>query len=138
MSIEADNGSSDSQFKKCGSCGRGWDQWPDFILDPDIRPIGFQAIPGLPEANLLVFEHRCGSSISVLASRLRHILPDSEPAGEVSALFGKDSCSGHCRFLQDLESCDRMCINARDRRLILMLLIMKKTGCASTKARSIE
>ena len=134
MSIEAGHWNSDSQFQKCGSCGRSWDQWPDFILDPDIQPIGFQAMPALPEANLLVFEHRCGSSISVLAKRLRHILADSKQATDLPVLFGTDMCSGHCRFLENLAGCDRLCINARDRRLILMLLKMKRDGSGSTKA----
>ena len=129
MNVETGNWNSNSQFQKCGSCGLSWDQWPDFILDSNIRPIGFQAIPGLPDANLLVFEHRCGSTISVLAKRLRHILADSEHAADLPVLFDTDRCCGHCRFLDDLERCDRLCINARDRRLMLMLLKMKRDGC---------
>jgi hypothetical protein len=134
MSVEAGNSNPDSKFQKCGSCGRRWGEWPDFILDPEIQPIGFQAFPGLPDSNLLIFEHRCGSSISVLAKRLRHILADSEQAADLPVLFGTNECSGHCRFLENLEGCDRLCINARDRRLILKLLKMKRDRSASTKA----
>jgi len=89
--------------------------------------IGFQAIPGLPDANLLIFVHCCGSTISILAKRLRHILPDPEQAGALPSLFGTDMCNQYCRFIESLEACDRHCVNARDRRLILMLLRMKKS-----------
>jgi hypothetical protein len=136
MSGETGDRNSNPQCQKCGSCGRGWDQWPDFILDPEIRPIGFQMIPGVPDANLLVFEHRCGSSISVLARRLRHIFADSGQAADLPALFGTEMCSGLCRFLDNLEACDRPCINARDRRLVLAVLKMKSDGCETTKPDS--
>ncbi len=133
MSIEAGNGNANPPFQKCGSCRRRWNQWPDFILDPDIRLIGLQVFPDLPNANLLVFEHRCGSSISVLAKRLRRILGDPGPEAGLTLLFGTDTCTGHCRLLENLEGCDRPCANACDRRLILALLRMKREGCASAK-----
>lgn len=117
---------ADPPFQTCGSCRERWQEWSDFILDPNIRLLGFQAISGLPDANLLVFEHRCGSSISLLAKRLRHILPVAEAAAEMTSLFGTGQCNQYCRFLDNLEACDRPCANARDRRLILALLNMKR------------
>jgi hypothetical protein len=126
MNAGAANWNSNPPFQKCGSCGRRWGLWPDFILDPGVHLIGFQAISGLPDANLLVFDHSCGSSISVLAKRLRHILPDSDQAADLPSLFGTEMCNRYCQFLENLEGCDRPCVNARDRRLILMLLRMKK------------
>ena len=81
----------------------------------------------MPDANLLVFEHCCGSSISILAKRLRHILPDAEPATELQNLFGTDPCNQYCRFLDSLTACDRPCANARDRRLIHTVLKMKRS-----------
>jgi len=127
MNSAAPNPSSSQPFQKCGSCGQPWDQWSDFVLDPDIRLLGFQAISGLPDANLLVFEHCCGSSISILAKRLRHIFPDAEPETELQNLFGTDQCNQFCRFLEHLTACDRPCANARDRRLIQAVLKMKRS-----------
>jgi hypothetical protein len=125
MNVPAANSASEQAFQRCGSCGRLWNRWQDFVLDPGIRLIGLQAIPGLPDANLLIFEHRCGSTTSVLAKRLRHILPESLRAQEMPNLFGSDTCNQHCRSLEDLSACDRFCVNARDRQLILLLLSMK-------------
>ena len=113
-------------FRTCGSCGQEWPNWEDFVRDPGVRLLGLQAITNLPDANLLVFEHRCGSSVSVLASRFRQFLPDSQDFSGRSSLRGTDQCSGHCLHLENLQQCDQPCINARDRRLILRLLEMKR------------
>jgi hypothetical protein len=113
-------------FRTCGSCGQAWPSWEAFVRDPDVRLIGLQAILKLPDANLLVFEHRCGSSVSVLASRLRQLVPDSPDFAGRPSLRGTEQCSGRCLHLEDLQQCDQPCINAHDRRLILRLLEMKQ------------
>jgi hypothetical protein len=100
--------------------------WRSFVFDPAVRLIGLQAIPGIPAANVLVFEHRCGSSVSVLTHRLRHLLGIDEVAGERSLLFGTENCSGHCQVLENLSSCDKPCINARDRRLAILISDTKR------------
>ncbi len=103
-----------------------WDGWQEFVLDPGIRLLGFQAVESLPDANLIVFEHRCGSSISLLAKRLRHVLPPTEQETHLPVLFGTETCREHCRLIEDLETCDRQCANSRDRRLVQFLLRMKR------------
>ena len=117
-------------FRSCGSCRKEWFHWRDFVLDPGLRLLGLQAYPDLPDANLLVFEHRCGSSVSVLATRLRPMFQDPNEGSELPLLYGTETCNGRCRHIEDLQTCDRDCINARDRRLMLQLLEMKK-GVAS-------
>jgi len=113
-------------FKTCGSCRKEWEGWQDFVLDPGIRILGFQAVEGLPDANLIVFEHKCGSSISLLAKRLRHLLPGPDEESRLPVLFGSDVCREHCRLIEDLEACDRPCANSRDRRLIQLLLSLRR------------
>jgi len=115
-----------SELKICGSCRHVWPDWRSFVQDPAVRLLGLQAVPGLPDANLLVFEHRCGSSVSVLARRLRHLLSAEDQAAENPLLFGTETCSGHCRVIEDLASCDRPCANARDRRLAILIAAAKK------------
>jgi hypothetical protein len=113
-------------FQICGSCKRAWATWDTFVLDPEVRLLGLQSEIALPDVNLLVFEHGCGSSISILSRRLRHLLPEPEPEDPTVRLMGTDQCRGHCRYLDDLEACDAPCSNARDRRLILLVQRMKK------------
>ena len=81
-------------------------------MDPAARLLGLQSDVSYTDANLLVFEHRCGSSVSILCVRLRHLMPAPEPDGPVARLFGTDECRGHCLRLEDLEACDARCVNA--------------------------
>ena len=104
-------------FKVCGSCRRPWRSWEEFAADPDVRLLGLQAVINVPDASVLVFEHRCGSSISVLTRRLRHLLPPAT-GSELPVLRGTDQCARHCFDLGDHARCDRPCSNARDRELL--------------------
>jgi hypothetical protein len=115
-----------SSFKECGSCRQAWPDWQSFVRDPALRLLGLQAIPNLPDANVLVFEHRCGSSVSVLAHKLRHLLSDEDRAADRPLLFGTETCRGHCRIIENLATCDQPCANARDRRLALLIADEKR------------
>ncbi len=118
----------DAPFRTCGSCQRPWRDWREFVLDPGLRLLGLQVIPDMAEANLLVFEHACGTSLSVLVSRLRPYLSDAVEGAKLPSLFGSEACQQHCRTLEDLEVCDRPCVNARDRRLAVAVQTVKRTG----------
>jgi hypothetical protein len=113
-------------FQICGSCKRAWATWESFVLDPGVRVLGLQSEIALPDVNLLVFEHGCGSSISILARRLRHLAPEPEAGDPAVRLLGTGECRGHCRHLGDLAECDAPCSNARDRKLILLVERMKE------------
>jgi hypothetical protein len=128
MSAEESTPLSGHPFRRCGSCRKEWFHWRDFVLDPGLRLLGLQAYPDLPDANLLVFEHRCGSSVSVLATRLRPMFQDPDEDSDLPLLFGTETCNGRCRHIEDMRGCDRACINARDRRMMLQLLEMKKNA----------
>jgi hypothetical protein len=107
----------EGQFVACGSCRATWQNWEAFVTDSGVMLLGLQAVLHLPDANLLVFEHRCGSSVSVLTSRLRDLLPP-DPHPDWPSLRGTPECAGHCLSLADLLECTRECRNARDRDLI--------------------
>jgi hypothetical protein len=114
-------------FQRCGSCGHEWPTFETFTLDARVRPIGVQIVPDRPDLNVLVFEHACGSSVSVRASRLRHLLGREEPTVRPS-LFGTEVCNGHCRLIENMKSCDQPCANASDRRLLLLIAAAQKEG----------
>ena len=121
-------------FQICGACKRQWPTWDRFVLDPAVRLLGLQSVIANPDVNLLVFEHGCGSSVSILTRRLRHLLPEPEPGDPPARLMGTDQCRGHCLHLEDLEACDAPCINARDRELILLVQRLKKEAQEPTNA----
>ncbi len=97
-----------------------------FVHDPGVSVLGLQAITSVPDGNLLMFEHRCGSTISIRANLLRQLFPDPEEQTALPLQFDKDGCEGHCRSLSDLAACRQPCINARDRRLLVRLLEIKR------------
>lgn len=113
-------------FQTCGSCRRAWSTWETFVLDPAVRLLGLQAAITKPDVNLLVFEHSCGSSISILCRRLRHLLGEPEADDPRPTLRGTEQCRGHCLRLEDLGVCDAPCSNARDRELIALVQRVKK------------
>jgi hypothetical protein len=110
----------------CGACGQQWQRWPDFIQDPKVRILGLQVVPDMPEANLLVFEHACGSTISVLASRLRHLVDAPPPSTTMPCLYGTTACGQECRHIKNLSRCDRQCRNAVDRQLTILIDSVKQ------------
>jgi hypothetical protein len=125
MSSETSNPPQVPPFRACGSCGKEWANWEDLILDPRLRLLGFQVDVRYPDANLLVFEHRCGSSVSVLASRLRPFFREIEKDSGLPSLYGTHTCNKYCSQIENLVACDRRCANARDRHMIQLLLKMK-------------
>lgn len=116
-------------FRSCGACGQVWPSAAAFLDDAAVKVLGLQVAEHLPDTNLIVFEHACGSSVSVQASRLRFLLPDPTEGAEAPDLFGSEECQGLCRQLAEWAACDRPCVNARD-RLLLQLILRIKAGPA--------
>lgn len=112
-------------FRTCGACRRRWFDAMSFLTDPDLAIVGLQVAPHLPEANLLVFEHACGSSVSVRTARLRCLLPDPAQGESWPDRFGTEDCRELCRCLDEWAACDRPCANARDRELLRVILRIK-------------
>lgn len=125
--------SASGPFQVCGACKYAWLTWDGFVRDPAVRLLGLQSLAAARDCNLLVFEHSCGSSVSVLARRLRHLLPQVESDTSLPVLFGTEECRGHCRLLQDLEACDARCGNVHDRALILIVQCLKNAARESPK-----
>lgn len=114
------------RFRACGSCRRDWPTAAAFLGDAALTVIGLQVAEHLPDANLIVFEHSCGSSVSVRASRLRFLLPDPAEGGDLPSLYGSEECQGLCKRLEEWKTCDRRCVNARDRQLLQLVLRIKE------------
>ena len=112
-------------FRTCGSCRQGWSTAAAFLGDATITVIGLQVAEHLPDANLLIFEHACGTSVSVRAARLRFLLPDPADGADLPSLYGSEECQGLCRRLDEWKVCDRPCVNARDRQLLQLVLRIK-------------
>jgi len=121
-------------FQICGSCKYAWTTWDEFVRDSAVRLLGLQSLATQPGFNLLVFEHGCGSSVSLLARRLRHLLPKPDTDAPLPVLLGTEQCRGHCLRLEDLEVCTAPCSNVHDRALILLVQCLKKAAQETANA----
>lgn len=113
-------------FKVCGSCRRTWSTWEEFVTDPEVRLLGLQSRASLPEATVLVFEHFCGSSVSILASRLHHLVPH-HPGARWPCLCDTDACPGHCLDFRDHGRCVECCRLAMDREILAIATALQAT-----------
>ncbi|HDQ00146.1 MAG TPA: hypothetical protein ENN22_13315 [bacterium] len=111
-------------FKQCGACKHQWQTIDDFIYDKKVKVLWLQVIPNHPEANCIIFEHRgCGSTISVLAKKLRHLL--SREFNYSEDLYGTAECNEHCNTRDIMAACEKPCVNAQDRELARLLVSLK-------------
>jgi len=113
-------------FRLCGCCRQAWATWQDFVLDPELRLLGLQAVPSEPDGNVLVFDHCCGTSISLLVRCVRPHLPGVDEEALTPVRLGYDECRRHCQQLEDFVACDRPCPKARDRRIVQAILQLRR------------
>jgi len=57
-------------FKECASCGTTWTDLNDFLEDPAIRVVGYQAHFEILEAGLLLFNHNCGNTLALYLTQV--------------------------------------------------------------------
>lgn len=113
-------------FATCGACRRHWATWQEFLDDSEVSLVGLQMAEHVPDANLLVFEHACGSSISVRTARLRFLVVEDDREPDPPARLGTEACQEVCKRLAEWKTCDRPCVNARARRVLQRILQIKQ------------
>ncbi|MDZ7263941.1 MAG: hypothetical protein ONB16_05110 [candidate division KSB1 bacterium] len=115
---------ADEIFKQCGACKKVWQTADDFIYDHQVRVLWLQVIPGHPDANCIIFEHKaCGSTTSVLTPKLRHLL--RRKFEDMADLYGTEQCNNHCNTRDTMAACEKKCVNAQDRELARLLVSLK-------------
>jgi hypothetical protein len=113
-------------FKVCGACRRSWHTWEAFVTDPEVRLLGLQLRASLPEATVLVFEHFCGSSVSILTRRLYHLVPN-HPGAKWPSLRDSEDCPRHCPDFSDHGRCVASCRHALDREILAIAVALQAT-----------
>jgi hypothetical protein len=109
-------------FRTCSLCQREWPTRVDFELDPELPVLGIVVHFGDPYRGLVLFNHRCGTTIAIAVADFRDELPPL--AGELHT--GQEGCPGHCLRFADLEACDQPCRNAPLRRFVHSLAAAKE------------
>ena len=102
-------------FKICPSCGYVWDTRELFLSDPDLSIIGYQADFRTLEMGLLLFNHRCKSTLAVKAGMFRDLY-DGTVYPERKT--GSDDCPAYCLNESQLAPCPASCECAYVREII--------------------
>jgi len=112
------------EFKRC-SCQTSWANRRDFILDPDVDPIGISLSPDLSSSHAFFFFNHsaCKTTLVIDSEDFADLITEPIPA-RVKA--ESDGCEGHCAKKKDLENCSAECRNAPFRRFFIERILPRK------------
>jgi len=97
----------ESAFKVCPACRRRWATRDDFLADPGVEVIGYQANFTDLELGYFLFIHAsCQTSFAIEARTFRDFY---EGPVFQERKTGSDECSGFCRNDRALDPCDVKC-----------------------------
>ncbi len=102
-------------FKQCSVCRQKWPTRQDFIVDQDLKFIGYQANFLELKAGLFYFNHNCKNTIALPAERFVDLY-DGPIFAE--AKTGTDECPGYCLNKKELMPCQAACECAYIREII--------------------
>lgn len=102
-------------FKNCSCCSHEWKTRSDFLGDPRVKIIGYQAHFEELKAGLLFFNHTCGTTLALYAEIFADlydgpIFQDRQTGGE--------NCPGYCLNEENLDPCPAKCECAFVRAII--------------------
>ena len=126
----SDGDASDVTFKRCTNCKYLWRERDDFLGDPLVELIGYQAWLPDPELGLVLFNHHeCGTTMALEARAFEDLFDG--PVYEASK-HGSEECFGFCDDEQALESCPAECACAWVREVLQILRRWPKGSDRST------
>jgi len=107
-----------SVFKECQVCNVAWRERDDFLADPDVVLIGYQANFVVLEKGLFLFNHSCRGTMSVQVSEFSDLY--SGPIFQTRKT-GTDACAGYCLHRNVLKPCPAECECAYVREILQLL-----------------
>ena len=107
-------------FKICTKCAYTWRVLDDFLKDPTICLVGFQANltenePGLYLFNHILEENRCDTTLAVDVETFWSLYKGTM---FTDLKFKSPQCEGHCTRVEDLSRCRVECKNAVAREIM--------------------
>lgn len=103
-------------FKKCTCCGHEWSSRADFLSDPQIVIVGYQADFDSLRHGLFLFNHlACGTTMALQAKTLADLYLGPRYKGQMT---GTSQCAGLCLAKENLEVCPASCEGAQFREII--------------------
>ena len=107
-------------FKICSKCAYTWRVRDDFLEDPSICLVGFQASSIEGESGYYLFNHildgnRCDTTLAV---EVEAFLSLHKGTMFADIKFKSPLCEGHCTRVEDLSQCPVECKNAVAREIM--------------------
>jgi hypothetical protein len=97
-------------FKKCTNCGYIWKNREDFLADPDIEIIGYQALFEEIKDGLFLFNHMCETTLATNVIDFNDLYKG--PVFDMS-LADTDECSKECYDINNLDACGARKLNTK-------------------------
>jgi hypothetical protein len=112
-------------FKQCNNCDTIWRNRDDFLTDPNITIIGYQADFKELEAGIFLFNHICRTTLAIRADNFKNLY-----RGPVfqKRLTGTDECPSYCLYQYELGHCVAKCECAYVREIIQIIKRWPKAG----------
>ena len=105
-------------FKKCNMCGQIWENREDFLHDPDVEIIGYQASFDHIKNGLFMFNHVCTTTLAMEVMEFDNLYKG--PRYDMS-LTGTDDCANLCLDINELGTCASKCKYAYVRDIIQVI-----------------
>lgn len=106
-------------FKKCPMCGQSWRSRDQFLEDPYIELVGYQASFRLMTEGFFLFNHLCrGATLALPAGKFLDLY--NGPVFK-ERLIGTQTCPGHCLYQDDIEPCPAKCDCAFVREILQVI-----------------
>ena len=105
-------------FKKCGNCNHGWLTRDDFLADPEVEVVGYQANFVALEKGLFLFNHSCQKTLC-LEVQVFADLYDGPLFTDRKT--GSADCAGYCLHRNLLRPCPAKCECAYVREILQLL-----------------
>jgi hypothetical protein len=102
-------------FKQCKVCQHVWDTRQNFVDDPGVTVIGYQANFKDLETGLLFFNHSCKNTIAISADAFSDLYDGPIFEGTKN---GTDECPEYCMDKKELRPCPAECECAYVREII--------------------
>jgi len=116
-----------AMFKVCPKCATRWPHRADFLSDPGLQLVGYQANFKALEAGILLFNHTCRTTLALMAEDFKDLY--SGPVF-VERATGSAECGGHCLHKDDLGPCPARCECAYVRHILQLIKTWPKTDSA--------
>ncbi|MDA8142263.1 MAG: hypothetical protein M0036_26755 [Desulfobacteraceae bacterium] len=93
-------------FKKCNTCGYQWQSREQWLRDPTLKLVGYQANFNQLKTGIFLFNHHCRTTLALLAADFEDLY--TGPIF-VERATGTEACPGHCLNKDNLDECPARC-----------------------------